>query len=444
MLNKIKIPDIHLQRFVVIGLTLLCICVVSAFSYLKMLSTQQVRDISLSKAELYVTILHNVRDLYRSEVIARLDNTNDVALSHHYLNHDNTIPLPEAFSMLIGNNVQAPGIYTRLYSPLPFPNNRANKALRDDFARQAWAALTQDPSQRYVAFEKVNGVDSLRYASAEVMQQSCTECHNSLPNTPYSEWKKGELTGILEVVVPLDQTANAVDNIIKKTFILVLLTCLLLTVTIFIIVKRLIAARRVSNRVSKLNGQLKQQIRQDKALQEELLDISFSDALTGIANRRYFDQEFAKQWQWSLRKQRSLAVIMFDIDFFKAYNDNYGHPQGDIALRVVAQALKAAQLRPLDTVCRYGGEEFVLILSETDVAGAIVVAERMRQAVEDLAIPHQYSSVGPVLTVSAGVGSLVPQSDGSSDKILSQADKALYNAKEHGRNRVKSQTCERI
>jgi len=168
------------------------------------------------------------------------------------------------------------------------------------------------------------------------------------------------------------------------------------------------------------------------------MDISYTDALTGIANRRYFDQELTKQWHWSMRKERALAVIMFDIDYFKPYNDNYGHPQGDVALRQVAQAMKLSQLRPFDTVCRYGGEEFVLILSETDLTGATIVAKRMCQAVEDLAIMHQHSAVSSVLTISAGVGVIKPDLGNSLDELLSLSDQALYSAKENGRNRVEA------
>lgn len=105
-----------------------------------------------------------------------------------------------------------------------------------------------------------------------------------------------------------------------------------------------------------------------------------------------------------MRKQTSLAVILFDIDNFKAYNDHYGHPKGDEALHDVAQAIKGSSLRPFDNICRYGGEEFVLILVETDAQGAQKVAQRIRKNVEALAINHQYSDVSGVLTISAGVG----------------------------------------
>ena len=160
------------------------------------------------------------------------------------------------------------------------------------------------------------------------------------------------------------------------------------------------------------------------------------DGLTGVPNRRHFDEQFDVEVKRSLRDGHPLSVIMMDIDHFKAYNDHYGHGAGDQCLQKVAKALATALSRPSDRVYRYGGEEFVALLPGTDMAGTREVAERLRIAIEDLGISHEYSSAGPVVTVSLGTATLEPGGDIKQDSLLKHADLALYAAKEAGRNRI--------
>ena len=168
----------------------------------------------------------------------------------------------------------------------------------------------------------------------------------------------------------------------------------------------------------------------------ELQRISQEDTLTGLANRRRFDACFAKEWKWMLREQRPLALILCDVDYFKQYNDTYGHLQGDQCLREVAHALRENVHRPGDLVARYGGEEFAAILVDTDLEGALAVAQAFRQAVQKRRIPHETSSVDQHVTLSIGVASLVPEAGLEPEGLVSLADQALYLAKQQGRNRV--------
>ncbi|MCD8522056.1 MAG: diguanylate cyclase [Saccharospirillaceae bacterium] len=163
--------------------------------------------------------------------------------------------------------------------------------------------------------------------------------------------------------------------------------------------------------------------------------LSTTDSLTGIANRRYLEECLVSEWRRCLRAQRPLALIMIDIDNFKDYNDHYGHQQGDRCLRDIAQAMTAFCQRPGDLCARYGGEEFIIILPDTALAEATYMAEKIRESVVALAIPHAVSGHS-VATISAGVASMIPQADSSSDDLLRSADRALYQAKEQGRNCV--------
>lgn len=173
-----------------------------------------------------------------------------------------------------------------------------------------------------------------------------------------------------------------------------------------------------------------------KQLEEHLRTLSFKDSLTGCNNRRSFDENLAKEWLRARRNDAPLALVMLDIDCFKAFNDTYGHQEGDSCLREVARVIMANLKRPADFAARYGGEEFVLLLPETSLENAVAVAETIRLAVAALGIPHQKSDVAGYVTLSAGMACLVPAEGQSADDLMRLADQALYAAKKAGRNRV--------
>jgi diguanylate cyclase (GGDEF)-like protein len=172
-----------------------------------------------------------------------------------------------------------------------------------------------------------------------------------------------------------------------------------------------------------------------KAANRELKHISTIDQLTKLSNRRQFDIVFEREWQIHLREKRHLAVLMCDIDFFKMYNDRYGHPKGDHCLSAVASIIRNECHRPSDFAARYGGEEFVIILPETDTAGASAMADNICKAVAAKKINHSASPIEHHVTVSIGAASMIPYSEASRDVLLKKADDALYHAKKSGRNR---------
>ena len=170
---------------------------------------------------------------------------------------------------------------------------------------------------------------------------------------------------------------------------------------------------------------------------ENLARLSFADALTGLANRRCFDETLDKEWRRASRLQIPLAVVMADVDEFKLYNDALGHPEGDRCLAAVAEVLRKSLGRAGDLAARYGGEEFVVLIPGADQVAALAVAEGMRAACQARAIAHPASPVGPCVTLSLGVASCVPSDQTSGAWLVAQADAALYRAKQEGRNRVR-------
>jgi diguanylate cyclase (GGDEF)-like protein/PAS domain S-box-containing protein len=167
----------------------------------------------------------------------------------------------------------------------------------------------------------------------------------------------------------------------------------------------------------------------------ELNRLATVDGLTEIANRRYFDQALDLEWQRAHRQQQPIALILCDIDYFKPYNDNYGHLAGDDCLRQVAQVINAAVLRPSDMAARYGGEEFALLLPSTTINGAVQIVKRIQSAIARCNLPHAYSAVSSVITLSFGLVCHRPMvREHSPRELIHQADLALYQAKAQGRN----------
>ena len=168
---------------------------------------------------------------------------------------------------------------------------------------------------------------------------------------------------------------------------------------------------------------------------EKLRAISMMDDLTGIGNRRNLESFLAKEWRYALRKIEPLTLIMIDVDFFKLYNDTYGHQAGDECLKKLADAFALVAKRSVDLTARYGGEEFAVVLRNTDSKGGQIVAESIRLAVESLTIPHSASMISPYVTVSLGIATITPTVDLNYTRLINQADSALYQAKAGGRNR---------
>jgi diguanylate cyclase (GGDEF)-like protein len=174
---------------------------------------------------------------------------------------------------------------------------------------------------------------------------------------------------------------------------------------------------------------------QQSALYQETRRLSRVDRLTGIANRRWFDHYLDRMWKQHQRDQLPLALVLSDIDYFKTYNDSYGHLAGDRGLRSIAELLDGQVNRPHDLVARYGGEEFAVILPNTNRVGALHIAETMLNGIRHLRLPH-YASPKQLLTMSFGISSIVPQPGQNADALIQRADGALYRAKATGRDQV--------
>jgi diguanylate cyclase (GGDEF)-like protein len=173
-----------------------------------------------------------------------------------------------------------------------------------------------------------------------------------------------------------------------------------------------------------------------EGLADNLSLLTVQDSLTGIANRRGLDAFLSNAWARAIRNESPVSLMLCDVDFFKNYNDFYGHPEGDEVLKSIAKTIETRSRKGSDLAARYGGEEFIIVLPDTGIDMALIVAEKIRSAIQSLKIPHEKSSVNEYVTISLGVVCVTPNRDMDSSALVKQADKALYSAKEAGRNQV--------
>lgn len=206
-------------------------------------------------------------------------------------------------------------------------------------------------------------------------------------------------------------------------------------------VKNQLTIRQLQKQLQEQNARLSQEIKERQRAEaelqkanEELHRLATLDGLTQVANRRRFDEYLNIEWRRLLREQACLSLILCDVDYFKFYNDSYGHLAGDNCLQQVAKAISSSLRRPADLVARYGGEEFAVILPNTNAEGAVYVAEMIRLDIQKLKIPHSKSSISEYITVSMGVSSVIPTQKLSPDRLIDLTDNALYEAKAQGRN----------
>ncbi len=283
------------------------------------------------------------------------------------------------------------------------PIRPANRA--DTWEDEALREFEKGAREKLQLLETGSG-EVYRYMAPLFVKEPCLKCHAE------QGYKVGEIRGGISVSFPAAPFIEAHESH-RQTLLLFHLGAF--TVGAFLIAGILVERRK---------------------REETLRMLSVHDGLTGLANRRYFDEVFNIEWGRARRDKTPLSLIMIDIDFFKQYNDTYGHLAGDDCLKIISDTLKKSVMRPADFVARYGGEEFVILLPSVALENAVKLAETMRKRVQARKIPHDGSNIINYVTISAGVATAVPTTGLVPISLIEQADEAMYNAKQNGRNQV--------
>jgi diguanylate cyclase (GGDEF)-like protein len=331
-------------------------------------------------------------------------------------------------------------LYTELYGVKGHITSL--KLLRPENIADAWekAALESlnQGAKEVREFTNISGKPFLRYMRPMMTKKSCLKCHG------HQDYHVGDVRGGVSISIPM---TDYIARETRQRLTLILSYALVWIVGLIII---WLGGKKLTRSMQE-NIQTNEKLQEHKHHLEKLVEkrtaeiteanrkleyLSFTDGLTDIANRRYFDELIHQEWQLAIRNKASMAMIIVDIDYFKLFNDFYGHQGGDECLKKIAMALNAVMKRPSDFVARYGGEEFSAVLPNTDISGALAVAESMKKNIADLQIEHGKSTVSDYITVSLGVSAIVPEQNSSYEQLIKQADKALYTAKAQGRDQI--------
>jgi len=388
------------------------------------LTAELINAQALQSAKVSVKTMNEARVLYSKTVVNRIDDLPGIVVGPHY-QVVGGIPNPATYAIELGEMLSSKenGTLFRLYSDYPFPHRQASGGPHDSFEEEALAYLKLHPTQSFYRQEQQGDHRLFRYTEAVLMEPSCISCHNQLPDSPKRNWQVGDLRGVIEVsqsIDPLLQTAQVGIKAIGASLIMIGGLGILGILLIF----------SYSRNVNQLLGE---EVQIKTAALQRLATI---DELTQIANRRQFDQTLESQWRIAQSRAQPLSLLLCDVDYFKKYNDAYGHQTGDRCLSLVAGAIQSCLRGPQDLAARYGGEEFVVILPQADTVEARKTADQIMVAVQTLEIEHQQSEVSPYVSLSIGAATILPTAQNQPSDVIRLADKALYAAKVQGRQRV--------
>jgi diguanylate cyclase (GGDEF)-like protein len=415
------------RRIVVVLIGLLCVGLGIGLAGSYNLSMTLVEFQAQQYASTTINTLNQSRALYSESVAQRLKPVKSVLMTPEYHDIPGAIPIPATFSIELSERLSDPinGSLFRLYSDYPFPNRQKTGGPQDQFEKDALKYLRKNPTTAYYRKEKIDDRVTFRYAEAVRMKPSCLECHNRLASSPKKDWKVGDVRGVTTITQPLDRTLLIVQSGLRSLY----------GVLIFVALLAVLALTLVIGRFRLIHVDLEQKVAERTAALNSLVNL---DSLTQIANRRHFDQRLNQEWLESIRHHQPLSILLCDVDFFKQYNDYYGHPAGDDCLRSVALTLKDSLRRNENLVARYGGEEFAIILPGVDDSVALDIAKRINQRIRTLQIPHASSPIAPHITISIGVATIRPMLRQRWELLIQRADEALYQAKGNGRDRAVS------
>ncbi|NER32510.1 MAG: diguanylate cyclase [Oscillatoria sp. SIO1A7] len=419
-----KLYKLFYKRPIVILVTLLCVGLGVALKGSYYLSINLVDSQAIQYARVAVKTMNEAGRLYSSNVVDRVNFMDDVTVSPEYHSVSGGIPNPATYTIELGERITdiSEGVLFRLYSDYPFPNRQRTGGPRDRFEREALNYLQEHPEASFYRKDKLGDRLCFRYTEAVVMQPSCVACHNALPNSPKHDWKVGEVRGIVEITQPVDNILLIASDGLKAIY----------TTQAILIGLAILGLILVIGKFRTINEELEEKVAERTVALHRLATV---DDLTQLVNRREFNKLLEQEWRRGLRRQKPLSLILCDIDYFKNYNDTYGHLAGDDCLSFVARALQSSVKGDREVAARYGGEEFAIVLPEADSVEASQVAALIRNAIHNLKIPHKTSWNYNYVTVSMGIASFIPSYSKSYEHLIQASDEALYEAKNRGRDR---------
>lgn len=372
-------------------------------------------------ASVLVSTINQARTSYSQNAVAKLRSHPDISIESQYHQKQYAVPNPATFAIELGEAISAPeqGLILHTFSNYPFTSRITNGGPQDDFQKLALAKLNSQ-SHVFERVEMIGDKNVLRHAEAIFMEESCVDCHNYHPASPKKDWKVGDLRGAVDISIPLSGDDEDITKTVQYAYVIFIAFSMLGFISM------LITLRRAGN----LSNELEVKVQQRTSALNQL---ARTDALTLIANRRHFE-EYGKQIiDDDNRTNRPIALLIYDLDHFKSVNDTYGHDAGDECLRAVASAVNNALRDNNDFHARIGGEEFAIILPDVTKSELETITTRILNNVRNVSI-----ACNPSLQVACSIGATLIDTNNSVTlkEVMHIADKALYQAKQNGRNQA--------
>ena len=372
-------------------------------------------------ASVLVSTINQARTSYSQNAVAKLRSHPDISIESQYHQKQYAVPNPATFAIELGEAISAPeqGLILHTFSNYPFTSRITNGGPQDDFQKLALAKLNSQ-SPVFERVEMIGDKNVLRHAEAIFMEESCVDCHNYHPASPKKDWKVGDLRGAVDISIPLSGDDEDITKTVQYAYVIFIAFSMLGFISM------LITLRRAGN----LSNELEVKVQQRTSALNQL---ARTDALTLIANRRHFE-EYGKQIiDDDNRTNRPIALLIYDLDHFKSVNDTYGHDAGDECLRAVASAVNNALRDNNDFHARIGGEEFAIILPDVTKSELETITTRILNNVRHVSI-----ACNPSLQVACSIGATLIDANSSVTlkEVMHIADKALYQAKQNGRNQA--------
>ena len=410
----------HTKAITAFTLLFMLMAVISLIA-IKKLQYSASTALAARTATVLASTINQARDSYSNNAVAALRAHPDISVQAQYHDKPYAVPNPATFAIELGQAISAPekGLILHTFSNYPFASRKNSGGPKDDFQQTALLKLNAT-TLVFERIEMLGETNVLRHAEPIFMEQSCVDCHNMHPDSPKKDWQVGDMRGAVDITIPLSTDDAELTKTVQYAYVIFIAFSVIGLLCMFVTLKRAL----------NLSSELEQQVEKRTAA---LSHLARTDSLTSIANRRHFEEFGQALFSNQSKVVWPIALLVYDLDYFKNVNDNYGHDIGDECLKAVVNAVNLALRNSQDFHARIGGEEFAIILQGISKDELQKVIERILKNVSSVEIPDN-SNIH--ITCSIGYTIKFSQSNTTMRKMMSLADQALYQAKLNGRNQA--------
>ena len=410
----------HTKAITAFTLLFMLMAVISLIA-IKKLQYSASTALAARTASVLALTINQARISYSKNAVATLRAHPDISVQAQYHDKQYAIPNPATFAIELGVAISDPnnGLILHTFSNYPFTSRQSNAGPQDSFQIAALQKLNAN-NRVFERVEMIGKNNVLRHAEAIFMEKSCVDCHNSHPDSPKKDWQVGDMRGAVDISIPLSTDDEELTNTVQYAYVIFVAFSVIGLVCMFITIKR----------ASNLSSELERKVEKRTVILNKL---AHTDSLTLIANRRYFEEYGQEIFNNKSTCTWPVALLVYDLDYFKSVNDTYGHNIGDECLKAVVNAVNLALRNSQDFHARIGGEEFAIILQDVTNIELEKITQRILTNVSNVVI-----STSADIRITCSIGSTLATRDSNATmkRMMSIADKTLYQAKLSGRNQA--------